>query len=166
MGRARDARGRKGHCALGGVRPAAFRSEVGTSEQPLPRSGTLFDERHARQATISSDNYLRIYECLEQPSLSTWQLLDEVDVLTLPTATPSSRSIAHTVTVATPTQTSAPLDGNSVSLVSSALQQQAQQSQVPGRPGLGTREVGSTAGLSPAVAHVFVGGRRMEPILV
>ncbi|KAI1783325.1 WD40 repeat-like protein [Ganoderma leucocontextum] len=91
-------------------------------------------------ATISSDNYLRIYECLEQPSLSTWQLLDEVDVLSLPTATPSSRSTAHTVTVATPTQTSATLDGNSVSLVSNALQQQAQQSQVPGRPGLGTRE--------------------------
>ncbi|KAM5541286.1 hypothetical protein V8D89_005215 [Ganoderma adspersum] len=90
-------------------------------------------------ATISSDNYLRIYECLEQPSLSTWQLLDEVDVLSLPIATPSSRSTAHTVTVATPTQTSATLDGNSVSLVSNALQQ-AQQGQVPGRPGLGTRE--------------------------
>ncbi|TBU21691.1 WD40 repeat-like protein [Dichomitus squalens] len=91
-------------------------------------------------ATISSDNYLRIYDCLEQPSLSSWQLTEEVDVLSLPTATPSSRSNAHTVTVATPTQSSTTLDGNSASLVAHALQQQASQSQLPGRPGLGTRE--------------------------
>lgn len=90
---------------------------------------------------MSSDNYLRIYECLEQPSLSSWQLLEEVDVLTLPATSPSSRSNPHTVTMATPTQTNATLDGNSVSLVANALQQQAQQSQLSGRPGLGTREV-------------------------
>ena len=93
------------------------------------------------QATISSDNYLRVYECLEQPSLSSWLLLEEVDVLGLPTTSPSARSVAHTVTMATPTQPNATLDGNSVSLVAHALQQQAQQSQLPGRPGLGTREV-------------------------
>ncbi|KAI0747476.1 WD40 repeat-like protein [Fomes fomentarius] len=91
-------------------------------------------------ATISSDNYLRIYECLEQPSLSSWQLLEEVDVLTLPATSPSSRSNPHTVTMATPTQTNATLDGNSASLVANALQQQAQQNQLSGRPGLGTRE--------------------------
>ncbi|KAI0652988.1 WD40 repeat-like protein [Cubamyces menziesii] len=92
-------------------------------------------------ATISSDNCLRIYECLEQPSLATWHLLEEVDVLALPTASPSARSNAQTLTNATPMQPSAPLDGNSVSLVAHALQQQqAAQSQVPGRPGLGTRE--------------------------
>ncbi|KAI0687085.1 WD40 repeat-like protein [Earliella scabrosa] len=91
-------------------------------------------------ATISSDNYLRVYECLEQPSLSSWLLLEEVDVLGLPTTSPSARSVAHTVTMATPTQPNATLDGNSVSLVAHALQQQAQQSQLPGRPGLGTRE--------------------------
>ncbi|RPD56747.1 WD40 repeat-like protein [Lentinus tigrinus ALCF2SS1-7] len=91
-------------------------------------------------ATISSDNCLRIYECLEQPSLASWELLQEVDVLALPATTPSSRSTAHTVISATPTQTSAGLDGNSVSAVAHALQQQASQSQVSGRPGLGTRE--------------------------
>ncbi|KAI0738782.1 WD40 repeat-like protein [Daedaleopsis nitida] len=91
-------------------------------------------------ATISSDNCLRVHECLEQPSLSTWQLLEEVDVLGLPTASPSARSTGHTVTMATPTQPNVTLDGNSVSLVAHALQQQAQQNQAPGRPGLGTRE--------------------------
>ncbi|OSC98162.1 WD40 repeat-like protein [Trametes coccinea BRFM310] len=91
-------------------------------------------------ATISSDNCLRIYECLEQPSLATWQLLEEVDVLTLPATSPAGRSVSQTLTMATPTQPSAPLDGNSVSLVAHALQQQATQNQLPGRPGLGTRE--------------------------
>ena len=83
---------------------------------------------------------MRIYECLEQPSLASWQLLQDIDVLTLPTTTPSSRSNAHTVTSATPTQTSAGLDGNSVSAAAHVLQQQASQSQLSGRPGLGTRE--------------------------
>ncbi|KAI8986310.1 WD40 repeat-like protein [Trametes punicea] len=91
-------------------------------------------------ATIASDNYLRIYECLEQPSLATWQLLEEVDVLSLPAMSSTGRSVAQTFSQATPTQVSAPFDGNSVSLVANALQQQAAQSQLPGRPGLGTRE--------------------------
>ncbi|KAI0629947.1 WD40 repeat-like protein [Trametes polyzona] len=94
-------------------------------------------------ATIASDNCLRIYECLEQPSLASWQLLEEVDVLALPaTASPTTRSAAQSLSLATPTQTNAPLDSASVSLVAHALQQQASQSgsQVPGRPGLGTRE--------------------------
>ncbi|CAL1708976.1 unnamed protein product [Somion occarium] len=92
-------------------------------------------------ATISSDNYLRIYECLEQPSLSSWQLGEEVDVLTLPSTSPGPRSISHTVTQATPTQTTSTLDGASSSLVAHALQQQQQQqSQASGRPGMGNRE--------------------------
>ncbi|EIW52294.1 WD40 repeat-like protein [Trametes versicolor FP-101664 SS1] len=95
-------------------------------------------------ATISSDNCLRIYECLEQPSLAAWQLIEEVDVLSLPiSASPAARSVAQTLSLATPTQTaSAPLDSASVSLVAHALQQQAaqNQNQLPGRPGLGTRE--------------------------
>ncbi|KAK7678672.1 hypothetical protein QCA50_018253 [Cerrena zonata] len=91
-------------------------------------------------ATISSDNYLRIYECLEQPSLSTWQLADEVDVLSLPSASPGARSISQTVTQATPTHTSSTLEGASVSLVAHALQQQQQQNPAPGRPGMGNRE--------------------------
>ncbi|KAH9849432.1 WD40-repeat-containing domain protein [Lenzites betulinus] len=101
-------------------------------------------------ATISSDNYLRIYECLEQPSLASWQLLEEVDVLALPAApTPAPGGGAQTLALATPTQTAsgASLDSASASLVAHALQQQAAQnlagqgpSQLLGRPGLGTRE--------------------------
>ncbi|KAH9835285.1 WD40 repeat-like protein [Rhodofomes roseus] len=87
-------------------------------------------------ATISSDNHLRVYECLEQPSLATWQLLEEVDVTALPSAS-APRSIAPTVTLTTPTQPSATLDGASVSLAAHAAQQ---QSQLPSRPGLGYRE--------------------------
>jgi len=86
-------------------------------------------------ATVSSDNHLRIYECLEQSSLATWQLCEEVDVMTLPSiSSPSSVSVAF----ATPTQTNATLEGASASLVAQALQ----QSQVPlqQRPGLGNRE--------------------------
>ncbi len=93
------------------------------------------------QATISSDNCLRIYECLEQPSLASWQLEQDIDVLALPTATPGARTVAHTMASATPTQTSAGTDGSSASLVAHALQQQANQNQLQGRPGLGTREV-------------------------
>ncbi|KAH8101864.1 WD40 repeat-like protein [Cristinia sonorae] len=91
-------------------------------------------------ATVSSDNHLRIYECLEQPSLATWQLAEEVDVLSLPSSSPTSNSVSQTVTLATPTQTTSTLDGASVSLAAQALQQQQQQSQGPSRPGLGNRE--------------------------
>ncbi|OSX63514.1 hypothetical protein POSPLADRAFT_1055569 [Postia placenta MAD-698-R-SB12] len=90
-------------------------------------------------ATISSDNYLRVYECLEQPSLTTWQLTHEVDVLSLP-STSAPRSLGQTVTQATPTQPSATLDGASLSLAAHAVQQQQQQNQAPSRPGLGHRE--------------------------
>lgn len=96
---------------------------------------TLFLHLNLAQATVSSDNHLRIYECLEQSSLATWQLCEEVDVTSLPSmSSPSSLSVAF----ATPTQTSATLEGASASLVAQALQ----QSQVPmqQRPGLGNRE--------------------------
>ncbi|KAL0570451.1 hypothetical protein V5O48_011508 [Marasmius crinis-equi] len=90
-------------------------------------------------ATISTDNFLRVYECLEQPSLTTWQLSEEVDVLSIPSSISNSRhSRAHTVALATPTQTHASLDGASASLVSQALLQQ--QTPAPTRPGLGNRE--------------------------
>ncbi|KAJ8522101.1 hypothetical protein ONZ45_g1325 [Pleurotus djamor] len=101
-------------------------------------------------ATIASDNYLRIYECLEQPSLITWQLSEEADVLNLPiSTTPSFLSRTHTGALATPTQTSATLEGASgaatASLVAQALQQGLQQSSssaptLPGRSGMGNRE--------------------------
>ena len=81
-----------------------------------------------------------MYECLEQPSLATWQLAEEVDVTSLPSAS-APRSIAPTVTLATPTQPGATLDAASVSLAAHAAQQQQQQSQLPSRPGLGHREV-------------------------
>ncbi|KAI3607761.1 nuclear pore protein seh1 [Moniliophthora roreri] len=93
-------------------------------------------------ATISTDNFLRIYECLEQPSLTIWQLSEEVDVLSIPShPSPSYHSRAQTVALATPTQSHAPLDGASASLVAQALlQQQGPTSTAPSRPGLGNRE--------------------------
>lgn len=81
-----------------------------------------------------------MYECLEQPSLATWQLAEEVDVASLQ-STSAPRSIAPTVTLATPTQPGATLDAASVSLAAHAVQQQQQQNQLPSRPGLGYREV-------------------------
>lgn len=89
---------------------------------------------------MSSDNYLRVYECLEQPSLTTWQLCEEVDVLSLPSTSPGGHPMPQTVTLATPTQTSSTLDGASAALAAHVAAQQ-QQTQMPNRPGLGTREV-------------------------
>ncbi|KAI0775636.1 WD40-repeat-containing domain protein [Trametes elegans] len=94
-------------------------------------------------ATIASDNHLRVYECLEQPSLATWQLLEEVDVLALPVAVSAgarASALAPSAATPTPTQPPPPQDGSAVSLVAHALQHQASQSQLPGRPGLGARE--------------------------
>lgn len=72
---------------------------------------------------------------MEQSSLATWQLSEEVDVTSLPSASlPSS----HSVTFSTPTQTGATLDGASASLVAQALQQS--QAPLQGRGGLGNRE--------------------------
>ncbi|KAI0084687.1 WD40 repeat-like protein [Irpex rosettiformis] len=89
-------------------------------------------------ATISSDNYLRIYECFEQPSLTTWQMSEEVDVVALPTATPGG--LSQTAPLLTPTQTQAGLDSASLSLAGHIASQQQQQGQIPSRPGLGNRE--------------------------
>lgn len=89
------------------------------------------------QATISADNNLRIYECLEQPSLATWQLSEEVDVLGLPSVSPGGHSLPQTVTQSTPTLTSNTLEAASATLQAHVQQQ---QSLMPNRPGLGTRE--------------------------
>ncbi|KAI0693614.1 WD40 repeat-like protein [Cerioporus squamosus] len=133
---------------LNGAGPAASSSTTRWVERAMlvDAKGTVRGVEFAPQhfglklATIASDNCLRIYECLEQPSLASWQLDQEVDVLSLPAASPSTRTGVHTMASATPTQTSSGLDGNSASLVAHALQQQASQSQLSGRPGLGTRE--------------------------
>ncbi|KAJ7056183.1 WD40-repeat-containing domain protein [Mycena amicta] len=86
-------------------------------------------------ASISTDNHLRIYECLEQPSLTTWQLVEEADVFSLP----PSVSL-HTNALATPTQTtSTSADGPVGPLVAQALQQSMSGS-TSARPGLGHRE--------------------------
>ncbi|KAJ6470271.1 WD40-repeat-containing domain protein [Mycena vitilis] len=93
-------------------------------------------------ASISSDNHLRIYECLEQPSLTTWQLSEEADVQALPlspSVSPLTRAL-QTNALATPTQTSSSLDGASAPLIAQALQQGLQQSSAQPRPGLGNRE--------------------------
>ncbi|KAG1859190.1 WD40-repeat-containing domain protein [Suillus tomentosus] len=73
-------------------------------------------------ATVSFDNHVCIHECLEQSSLATWQLSEEADVSTFPSASLSS---SYSVAFATPTQTSATLEGASATL---------------GRPGMGNRE--------------------------
>ncbi|KAI0776488.1 WD40 repeat-like protein [Irpex lacteus] len=88
-------------------------------------------------ATISSDNYLRFYECYEQPSLTTWQLTEEVDVLSLPSAISSGSGSTQSASSSTPTQSAAGLDGPSL-LGHNASQQQ--QSQIPSRSGLANRE--------------------------
>ncbi|PPQ76198.1 hypothetical protein CVT26_009095 [Gymnopilus dilepis] len=95
-------------------------------------------------ATIATDNVLRIYECIEQPSLVSWQLTEELDVQTLaPGPSPATLSRAHTLALSTPTQTHATLEGASASLVSQALQQGLQQQGAPAgstRLGPGNRE--------------------------
>ncbi|ETW75791.1 hypothetical protein HETIRDRAFT_66253 [Heterobasidion irregulare TC 32-1] len=48
--------------------------------------GVEFAPHHfgLKLSTISSDNHIRVYECLEAPSLTNWQLIEEVDVLSIP----------------------------------------------------------------------------------
>jgi len=73
---------------------------------------------------------------LEQSSLAPWQLSEEVDVSMLPSVSLSS---SYSVAFATPTQTSATLEGASATLVAQALQQ-SQNTTTQGRPGMGNRE--------------------------
>ncbi|TEB19210.1 WD40 repeat-like protein [Coprinellus micaceus] len=93
-------------------------------------------------ATIATDNILRIYECLEQPTLSSWQLIDEIDIANIaPGPSPTHVTRAQTAALATPTQTHATLDGASATLVAQALRETQQASSVPpSRAGLGNRE--------------------------
>lgn len=88
------------------------------------------------KATMASDNCLRVYECVEQPSLATWRLAEEVDALALPGSNPSAAPTVTATAAATPP--AATLDAASAALASHALQQQG------GRPGHGTREVRSS----------------------
>ena len=95
------------------------------------------------KATISSDNTLRIYDCVEQPSLTSWQLTEELDVQTIVSGpSPSNLSRSQTLALATPTQSHATAEGASASLVAQALQQGLQQSTNTGaqRQQLGNRE--------------------------
>ncbi|KIL60918.1 hypothetical protein M378DRAFT_193550 [Amanita muscaria Koide BX008] len=92
-------------------------------------------------ATISSDNHLRFYECLEPSTLTSWQLTEEVDISNIPATPPhSSLSRPHTVAPATPTQTSTVLDGAATTQVAQVLQQNLQQSSSQTRSGTGNRE--------------------------
>lgn len=85
---------------------------------------------------------LRVYECSEQPSLNTWTLNDELDVPNMALGpSPSYLSRAHTMALATPTQTNATLEGASASLVTQALLQQSIQQAGPATGGRqGNRE--------------------------
>ncbi|KAI0316065.1 WD40-repeat-containing domain protein [Amylostereum chailletii] len=102
--------------------------------------GVEFAPHHfgLKLATISSDHHLRIYECLEVPALSTWQLSEEIDVSSIAVTSPSAGSHTQSIALSTPTQTYTSLDGPSASLVASALQQH--QNQPPNRPGTGSKE--------------------------
>ncbi|KAI0289473.1 WD40-repeat-containing domain protein [Russula brevipes] len=85
-------------------------------------------------ATISSDNHLRVYECLEAPALTNWTLVEETDIPALP-STLTSRP--HTYAAPTPTQITGTPAADAL-LVANALQQQQQQPVV--QRGAGSRE--------------------------
>lgn len=92
------------------------------------------------QATISTDNTLRIYECLEPPSLKAWQLAEEFDVPSL-AAGSAGTTAAATLVTGTPTVTaSAQLDSNPPApmLAANALAQQGAPPE--GRIAAGSRE--------------------------
>ncbi|KAI5886661.1 WD40 repeat-like protein [Schizophyllum commune H4-8] len=71
-------------------------------------------------ATVSSDNHIRVYECLEQPSLTTWQLCDDIDASSLPPSSAHTRG-ANTRAISTPTQSHDKHDSAPAPLVTQAL---------------------------------------------
>jgi len=91
------------------------------------------------QATISTDNHLRVYECLEQPSLKTWNIFEEIDIPNLRTTSSPSALSRQTLAIATPTQAGTSLENASPSLVAQALQQGLQPTP-PSKPGVSNRE--------------------------
>jgi nucleoporin SEH1 len=107
-----------------------------------------------QQATLSTDNVLRIYEPLEQPSLATWTLSDELDIqaMALGPSPQTHLSRAQTMALATPTQTHATLEGASASLVAQALQQAQSQGSGGSGGGAGAAGGAGTAGGSGAGA--------------
>src|SRR6266576_2855372 len=64
-------------------------------------ASSSFDRTVKIWEEIASDNHMRVYECLEAPALSNWTLVEETDVLVLP-STLTSRP--HTYAAPTPTQ--------------------------------------------------------------
>jgi nucleoporin SEH1 len=71
------------------------------------------------QASISADNTLRIYECLEQPALTAWQLADEIDIPSLRSSSSGASNPDVHVPAAgtlTPLMADAPFVGGSGSL--------------------------------------------------
>ncbi|KAF9446449.1 nuclear pore protein seh1, partial [Macrolepiota fuliginosa MF-IS2] len=132
----------------------------GTQPQPISRwiernvmaesKGTVRDIEFAphyfglKLATIASDNILRIYECIDQSSLTSWQPLQDIDVLNLPSSsTPTFYSRAHTVALSTPTQTTSTFDKNNFADHAQALSQGLQQNAAMNnqiRHGVGNRE--------------------------
>ncbi len=93
---------------------------------------------------MASDNILRIYECIDQSSLASWQLLQDIDVLNLPASTtPTFYSRAHTVALSTPTQVTSSVDKNNFADHAQALSQGLQQNAAmnnQARHGIGNRE--------------------------
>lgn len=89
-------------------------------------------------ATVSSDNRLRVYECLEQPALTTWQICDDIDASSLPPSSSHTRG-ANTRAIATPTQMHAAHDSAPAPLVTQALNTASMQ-QSQKAPGLSNTE--------------------------
>ncbi|KAG9004536.1 hypothetical protein FRB93_010313 [Tulasnella sp. JGI-2019a] len=65
-------------------------------------------------ATLSTDMQLRIYECVDMPSLSNWTVVEEFDLSVLP-------SPVHTSSQGTPTLTGTHLDPSASSSMASAV---------------------------------------------
>lgn len=71
-------------------------------------------------ATISSDNFLRVYECLEQPVLTSWQLTEDIDMLSLPS---TQGPLSNTLPLTAPTPAFPSLE-NTPSIPGHSLQSQ------------------------------------------
>lgn len=133
LGQPRGVSGRKGQRARCRIRAPPIRVETGALFVMFPVLGLLYPSSFC-QATMASDNHLRVYECLEAPTLTNWTLSEETDIPALPSILTSR---PHTYAAPTPTQISG-TPAADASLVANALQQQQQQPAV--QRGAGSRE--------------------------
>ena len=89
----------RGQSARSSLLPITLVSSSSVPRIPRPNFNPL--KSVSFQAIISSDNFLRVYECLEQPVLTSWQLTEEIDIHSLPSI---QGPLLTTLPLATPTQ--------------------------------------------------------------